>query len=149
MSKGRLNRISVAGLLMLAAGLHLYGWFAVELSTIYLPFEGVCTFNYLLIFSGVIFILNSLRRRNKTHIDLLYILGLVGAIMSLAAMFTALVYTYKHGLHCHGGHGIICEIKLLIELNTPIAPLVSALYFGGLSMMIAYTSIYWLIKIYK
>lgn len=135
----KLNRATLIGLVIFAAGLHLYGWFAAQLECALLPFEEWNVLSYVLIVGGVVTIANSLKQK-RSYFDLIYVIGVTGMIMVISASFTTLMYSTGHDIH-DPGHGIIGVMRLLLELNAPIVPFVWGMLVLGVVLALPYVFI--------
>jgi len=131
-SKRKLDRIGVAGLLMFAAGLHLYGWFAAEMDMLLLPLSSTWTaLSYLSIAFGLIIALVIAKSTSK-HLE--HNLVAIGFIMCITSYFTALVYSQKHGVRESLITGVMHK---MYEMQAPPAPYVLGLFISGLAIITA------------
>ncbi len=137
MSKGRLNRISVAGLLMLAAGLHLYGWFAAQMNMSLLPLNNMwIVLSYIFIAFG--FLINALVTVKSPSEYLERNLVAIGFILCIASYFTALAYSQKYGVRESLITGVMHK---MYELHAPAAPYVLSLFISGLAIITAVSAV--------
>jgi len=132
-NRPKLDRINAIGLLMFAAGLHLYGWFVAQMEMPLLPLVNLwIALGHIMIIGWLLIAVLRTAKLPSEYIS--YNLAAIGDIMSIASLFPMVVYSQKYNIHVPGSR-IIGLMFRLFGLNAPITSFVETLFILGFTLL--------------
>jgi len=105
---------SLTGLILLAIGMNLYGWYVVKFEVILLPFKGWVILSYSLILLGAIFLLCTFKQSKRKN-EMLILTEQIGVISFITLYLISSHYQFKHNIFEPGR-----EFIVILKYNTPL-----------------------------